>query len=75
MSNIEKLTKRYKEILSKAANLSKEIHNELELMYPEDKIKSFKNKEDFLEDINYECKGHSLGKVMFISETIKKYFE
>lgn len=69
------LTKEYKKILIKAADLSKKIEAELFKIYTPEKMKEFKTCRDFLEDVNFLCETDSTGKLIFIRTIRQKYFD
>ncbi len=53
---------------------SDQIYKNLEDYYKPEKIKSFNNWEDFLDDINYICETDSIAKPNFIKMVQENYF-
>jgi hypothetical protein len=73
-SELSALALEYKNALKKAVKISDEIYRNLKEYYTPEKIKSFKNFEDFLEDINYVCETNSTGMLLFIKMVQENYF-
>lgn len=66
------LSKKYHNQLKGISKTSKGILKLLKEHYTENKLKEFKNQEEFLDDINYVCENGGTGKLIFIKEVESK---
>ena len=73
-NSFSKLSEEHKKYTELAFAVSDSIYFELERYYTDDKIRTFKSFEDFLDDINYMIETSSFAKQKFIKHVHVNYF-
>lgn len=72
---IHKLCLLHKEQQKQLHETSSLIYQLLQQRYTEDKIKQFKDVNEFLDEVNEICESDCYSKLLFIKQTIEKYFK
>ena len=72
---LSELSLKYKQQLKEITETSKFIDKTLREYYTDEKLKSFKNFVEFLENINYVCEEGGTGKLLFIKYVQQKFTE
>ncbi len=67
------LNSEHKDLIAQAFKKSSEIYMKLEEYYTDEKLKTFKTFDDFLEDINYLLETDSIAKPNFVKMVAKKF--